>query len=798
MSFFAINKASTFLKLPAAFLASPYTKATIVEGNFTPSAPAANITPTLGDINKADVISINILDMWASAAPPQTSTVGTESLSFCMPENPAGNMYYLHTQLNLFKIRNGMNISGVVRNLEPFAAPTDTSSGLQFIGSSGTMALPLNPSFKPSQYKFDFLIDRAKQLANIAQQMESMMLAALEKFDAETYSALQAKQQLKVAREQVKLGSLQVQRAEQEREVAKDQYNKADFMQGHFQDLVNQGLSGLELVSVSLLLSSASLNSVAASLALSGATLSTQKVNISPLIGPFLTIDPGSLVSGQAAMLSNIASSLSTLSNLNGQLASFERRKQEWDFQKNLASKDKEIANKQIGIAETGIKIAGQELRISELNEQNADETLTFLKNKFTSAELYKWMSNELMKIYFNFLNRATNMAKLAQNQLMFERQEVVGQYIADSYRSLPANGGDTMPDRKGLTGSARLLQDVYGLEQAALDTNVRKLQLTKTISLATLDPLAFAQFKETGIFNFATSLKQFDRDFPGHYLRLIKQVKTSVIALVSPIDGIKATLSTVGVSRVVTKTQTSFTVTPIYGKTFDSVALTSPTNATGIFEMQQVDNMLKPFEGLGVETQWVFELPKASNYFDYSTIADVLLTIDYTALNDGTYKRLVIEEMDDTLDAYKSYSFKNNFPDQWYDLNNQINPASNCAISLILNRADYPSALISDPTIKNISIYAIFKDKVTSKPGLVLNTFNYDYANGSKSGELVSLDANTNTIGGVGSAFSVLSGSPAFGTLQLNFTETSWFQNGDIQDLVLMINYNGDLPKFT
>lgn len=787
MSFFAINKASTLFRLPAPFLITPFTQATIVEGNFTPSAPAANITPTLGDINKADVISINILDMWANAAPPQTSTVGTESLSFCMPENPAGNMYYLHTQLNLFKIRNGMNISGVVRNLEPFAAPTDTSSGLQFIGSSGTMALPLNPSFKPSQYKFDFLIDRAKQLANIAQQMESMMLAALEKFDAETYSALQAKQQLKVAREQVKLGNLQVHRAEQEKEVADAQFEKADFMEGHFKNLISEGLIGTEHAALGLLVSSSLLSSLASVQFIASSSAKTLSGFFAPTAGADI-----------ASSMDSISRSLSSLSQNFSMIAGFQRRAQEWDFQKNLASKDKEIANKQIGIAETGIKIAGQELRISELNEQNADETLTFLKNKFTSAELYKWMSNELMKIYFNFLNRATNMAKLAQNQLMFERQEVVGQYIADSYRSLPANGGDTMPDRKGLTGSARLLQDVYGLEQAALDTNVRKLQLTKTISLATLDPLAFAQFKETGVFNFATSLKQFDRDFPGHYLRLIKQVKTSVIALVSPIDGIKATLSTVGVSRVVTKTQTSFTVTPIYGKTFDSVALTSPTNATGVFEMQQVDNMLKPFEGLGVETQWVFELPKASNYFDYSTIADVLLTIDYTALNDGTYKRLLIEEMDDTLDAYKSYSFKNNFPDQWYDLNNQINPASNCAISLILNRTDYPSALISDPTIKNISIYAIFKDKVTSKPGLVLNTFNYDYANGSKSGELVSLDANTNTIGGVGSAFSALSGSPAFGTLQLNFTETSWFQNGDIQDLVLMINYNGDLPKFT
>ena len=45
----------------------------------------------------------------------------------------------------------------------------------------------------------------------------------------------------------------------------------------------------------------------------------------------------------------------------------------------------------------------------------------------------------------------------------------------------------------------------------------------------------------------FVTPLELFDRDFPGHYLRLIKRVRMSVIALIPPNDGIHATLSTTG-----------------------------------------------------------------------------------------------------------------------------------------------------------------------------------------------------------------------------------------------------------
>src|SRR3712207_7849693 len=48
----------------------------------------------------------------------------------------------------------------------------------------------------------------------------------------------------------------------------------------------------------------------------------------------------------------------------------------------------------------------------------------------------------------------------------------------------------------------------------------------------ARLDPYALQRFRETGVLLFETPMTLFDRDFPGHYLRLIKRVRISVIAL--------------------------------------------------------------------------------------------------------------------------------------------------------------------------------------------------------------------------------------------------------------------------
>ena len=71
---------------------------------------------------------------------------------------------------------------------------------------------------------------------------------------------------------------------------------------------------------------------------------------------------------------------------------------------------------------------------------------------------------------------------------------------------------------------------------------------MSKTISLAQLAPGEFQKLRETGVIQFTTPMEAFDRDFPGHYLRLIQRVRVSVIALVPTTEGIRATLSNTGI----------------------------------------------------------------------------------------------------------------------------------------------------------------------------------------------------------------------------------------------------------
>lgn len=100
---------------------------------------------------------------------------------------------------------------------------------------------------------------------------------------------------------------------------------------------------------------------------------------------------------------------------------------------------------------------------------------------------------------------------------------------------------------------------------------------------------------------------------------------------------------------------------------------------------------MLLPFEGMGVDTQWEFRLPRAANQFDYNTIADVLMTIEYTALDDFTYRQQVIRELDDRLTGDRPFSLRHDMPDQWYALHNPDQAETSIVIRFETRRADFP-----------------------------------------------------------------------------------------------------------
>jgi hypothetical protein len=723
---------------------------------------------------------------------------------FCIPPNPVWDGLRMQAELNLFKLRTCRNIAGLERPTEPYAGPIDTLAELPTLDGGGQIRLPGSRAPRPSPYRYAAVIERAKQLATLAGQAEAQMLSALEKRDAEFYNLMRARQDLQSARGTVRLQDLRVKEAEGGVRVAELQQRRAEGEVSYYSDLLVEGLSALEYAGIASMQIAAVLGVVAASFQFSAAGIQAGVAagKMAATYGIEGWSDLAAGLASTAGGFSALAGAAANQSSVLQTLASFERRAQEWEHARNLAASDVAISSEQVRIAETRVQIAGQERTLAQLGVDHADASVEFLANKFTNVELYDWMSGVLEQVYASLLEQATATARLAAEQLAFERQEQPPPFVHDSYwepdTDAPAQDGadGAQVDRRGLTGSARLLRDISQLDGWAFDTARRRLQVSRTFSLAQLAPIDFQRFRDTGTLNFRIPAEVLDREFPDQYLRMVARVRVSVVALVPPAVGIRATLSNTAVSRIVLGPP-DFQAVTVRGES-QTIAFTSPKEASGIFELDPQADMLLPFEGVGVDdSSWQLNLPRRSNPIDHQSIADVLFTVDYTALANPGRRDVALAALPSTLRGERAFSIRQQLPDQWWELHNPDQSATPMTIEFSITDDDFPRNL-AGPRIEQVALY------LARDPGLVDDLQVTRLALQGLPGGWVGGSARTagglaSTRTGNAPSWTTLIGRSPVGTWRLQLPDTvavrQLFQDERLRDVLLVIAVRADVP---
>jgi len=695
----------------------------------------------------------------------------------CIPPNPAIEAARRHAEVNLRKIRSCRSIAGLEMAVEPYPIPTVDAGDEE---SLWNLVRNTRPVLQPLPYRYTTLMERARQLVEICQQIEASMLSALESADRAIYDELRARQDLGLTQASVQLKDLQVTQAVDGVGSAAIQRTRAQLQHDHYRNLLDLGLTPNEQAASYTMMASMAFSFIGA---------------------------------GMSESAGGVGSALSTMGGQTATWASYERREMEWMLQEVVSDQDTRLGDQALRLARDSVQIAAQERAIAGMQAEYAQSTLDFIVTKrFGNGDLYDWMSGILEQIYRFFLQQATSIAQLAEAQLAFERQETLPVFIQTDYwdppRMTPDEQADPIaaardataatsgraPDRRGLTGSARLLRDLYALDQYAFRTAQRKLQLTKTFSLAQLDPFAFQRFRESGILRFTTPLSLFDRDFPGHYLRLIRRIRMSVLALVPPTQGIRATLATTGPTRVVVAGAGDYP-TVVVRRAPESVALTSARDATGLFDLDIQPEMMVPFENLGVEGMWEFRLPKASNPIDSDTMGDVLLTMEYTALDSSDYRRQVLRRLDRRVVGDRPFSFRLDFADAWYDLHNPDQTPTPMVVRFETTRRDYPPN-IDNLTIQHLVLYFARADGATFEVPISNLVF-------APRGGVTTVEAALTTVDGLvstrqpsGAAWLPPNPVSAIGTWQLALPDTAQmrgrFVNKQIVEMLLVVTYSG------
>lgn len=424
----------------------------------------------------------------------------------------------------------------------------------------------------------------------------------------------------------------------------------------------------------------------------------------------------GARMSAMATDHQNQASQYSYHANLETKVGQYIFRENDWTLQSNLAALEMMQIDKQLVTANIQIAIAEKEISNHQKRIKNAREVDSFMRDKFTNHELYSWMVQEISDVYLQTYQLAVNFAKSVERTFQYELGIEEASFIkATSWDNL----------KQGLLAGDKLYHDLKRMEVAYLEEHRREFELTKHISLAALNPLALLQLREIGRCEIEIPEEIFDLDYPGHYFRRIKSVSLTIPAVTGPYTTLSCTLRLLRSSirrqstlqeevyaRNVESEDTRFSDS--FGA-IQSIATSSGQNDSGLFELSFRDDRYLPFEGAGAISRWQLEMPNEFRQFDYNTITDVIIHMNYTAREGGSnLKTFATEHVSDIIMAAaegtslsRMFSVKQEFPSEWHQFlqPGQVDLSNRLAIDLSKNRFPF-SFQKHTIIIKQIELY--------------------------------------------------------------------------------------------
>lgn len=131
------------------------------------------------------------------------------------------------------------------------------------------------------------------------------------------------------------------------------------------------------------------------------------------------------------------------------------------------------------------------------------------------------------------------------------------------------------------------------------------------------------------------------------------------------------------------------------------------------------------PFEGAGAISDWQISMPKQNNYFDFASLSDVILHVNYTSKNGGGQLASGANaELQEKLpnESSKLFSLKHEFSTEWHKF---LNPVGGADQEFVINLKPehfpfFIRAKLNTIQIKNMDIFIESKDEAA--PGYIAN----------------------------------------------------------------------------
>jgi len=667
-----------------------------------------------------NIVPVNNL---GSLPPTVTNIVST--LYFCIPDNDKLLGYWDLVADRLFKIRHCQNIEGVERQLALFEPRIDPALLVQAVASGIDINSVLSDINAPlPHYRFNYLIEKALQMCGYLTSLANSYQSALEKQDAEELSMLKANQETAMLGLIKEIKQLQIQEATKNREGLEKTKEVTQTRFDYYAELISTGLIDNEKQQLDRLRIAKDRQDEASYVEIT-ASIAHAVPNFN-IPGPGFSLggsNVGSALNAWAKFINHLGSGYTYEANGASITGTNERRAIDWSFQQKAAGKELIQIDKQILSSKIREDVSTKELSNQEQLIENAQITEEFLRNKFSNQELYGWTIGEMATCYFPYYQLVYAWAKTAERLYRFELGITSSNFITFGY-------WDSF--RKGLMAGEKLQLALKQMEKSYLDLNKRDYEITKHISLLQTNPLALLTLKETGSCIIELPEYLFDMDYPGQYMRKIKNVSISIPCVIGPYTSINCTLTLLK-SKLRLKNI-------LQGGKYEegeddprfetrlsacnSIATSHAQNDTGMFDLNFRDERFLPFEGAGAISRWEIRLPKETNQFNTDTISDIILQLKYTAKEGGmALSELAMNEVKKNFKTgTRLFSLKHDFPNEWHRFLNTPLLNSDQVLKLDIKPDHFPY-LVGSNNLKITNIIFFADSKLASIPELTITS---------------------------------------------------------------------------
>ena len=696
----------------------------------------------------------------AGAAVPEHAVLESvgRSLYFCIPRNEKLIGYWDTVADRLFKIRNSLNLQGVFRQLPLFPPPIDPAMFARAVAAGVDIGAIIDGTAGAiAPMRFQLLHQKALELAQEVKTLGAQVLAALEKKDGEMLGVLRARHETAILGLTEATKYAQWQEAVKNREGVWANLETAFQRFRHYDRLLGSSDTQIELPpfttfdrtafeerstaleepsvdapdpeirigssfrdggykvsdeeahELDLLEATQIANEVAISIDTTGAILNMipdVEAAAKPMgAGVGATIggsNIGRLFSALSIVARGIAGRIGHEANLAAKMASYGRREQDWALQRKLAAGEMTQLYKQYRSAEIREYIAQREYEHHCKQIQQSKDVLEFLTNeqntlsgdqrKTTTTDFYLWMKRESQGLHARCFQFAFDVARKAERALQHELGDQSVRFIQNAY----------LAGKEGLLAGEKLFFDIKRMEMAYLEGNKREYEITKHVSLKEWFPLQLIELRQSGRCAIDLPEALFDLDCPGHSFRRIRSVAVSVPCVVGPYASVNCSLTLLGnylrrgVAGYGNDPQEDTTNFIQYRAAVNSVVTSSSQSDSGLFEANLRDERYLPFEGAGAISSWSFELLGKPRPFDYDTIADVILTLRYTARADGS-RSAAERDAERWLreNSARVFSMRHEFGSEWAKFKGPTNQGDGSAsLKFSLRREHYPYRL--------------------------------------------------------------------------------------------------------